>query len=213
MSEPGAKRRRVDDATSRLKRLDRLLQRRAAPPASDPAQAEAEQMNATVVDAMNRSRNRGLMEVSVQLSPALFRCFGEADSQPDGAIRQGPITKLKRLFPGFQRVAGTSRKDREHTGDFRLALNHLKLKMSNLVKGCEPSFQDWLGRELLCVAEECRVRLEEAANEEQRLVAEAEEAKERQRRQVLSAFLADHPATLAALREEDPALAESLDIP
>lgn len=138
------------------------------------------------------------------------------------------MAEFKRLFPGFQRVAGTSRKDKEHTGDFRLALNHLKLQMAKLGQGAQASFQDWLGKELLILGEERRFpefmarretvlflegyqgRLEEAVREEERRNAEAEEAEQRKQAHVLAAFFAIHPATLAAFQLENPTLAASL---
>lgn len=179
-------------------------------------------MNAYVEAARNRTRNKGLLEVKVQLCPALFRCFADADDRS--------MAEFKKLFPGFQRVAGSSRNDREHTGDFRLALNHLKLKMSKLADGSQPCFLAWLGQELMCLAEQCRFtdfmqrretvslleryrdRLEEEAKEEERLKAEAEEVEEQRQRRAVIAVLTGNPRTLETLRSENPDLAESLGL-
>ena len=209
----------MDDAASRLERVKRLLQPRAA---SDPAFADEERMNAIVEAAMNQRWNKGLMDVKAQLCPALFRCFADTDDRS--------MAEFKKLFPGFQRVAGSNRKDKEHIGDFRLALNHLKLKMSKLADGSQPSFLDWLGEELLCLGEQCRFtnfmeryetvmllkryrdRLEEAAKQEKRLKEEADEAAQQQHRSILVACFTKNPRTLEALRCENPALAESLGL-
>lgn len=229
-NERPSQRRRFDDAVSTdapsakdlLPRTEEVLQQ------LDPekmAEGDACQLMArcrAFVDAKEEAEGK-----RIKLSPRLFQYFAGNDD-----IKTGPMKLFKGLFPGFRHVPGTGMNDKEHTGDFKRALNYLKRQMDTVcqLKQRQPCFEDWLGFQLLTLGERksfpqfmkaeqtrnllegFRDRLRHRAVEEERQRQHAAEAEAQRQRKDVADWLRQHPRALEAVVSGDPEAAAELGL-